>query len=867
MKALKAFAIGFGIGIVMIMIAMIAVSFMYKDKLTGYLISKINKNINTEYSIGTINFTMLKKFPNATLELTDIRVMGTKKYRFSKLYRNDTLFYAHKLFLQFNIFNLLKNDFVISKVHLDQGKLCVLVNSRGQVNYDILKKTESNGEAISVDLENLKITRTDLIFYNEAKKMLIHTDINNIKMSGNFGADNYTITSGSELYVKDLQLDNLSLIKNSLTELFLDFSVQKNLYDITQGELRFKGQTFEISGILNAGKDVDMNLEMKGKNLSINELIRTLPDSVVENLGLDATGDMFFTAKAKGIWNVTQYPHITARFGIENGEFTRNGITVSGMSFEGKFNNGKENSLETSALFLKNIKFAIEEEKISGQLYIENLKKPMISAQADASFYLQKLNQFLKIKDLSEEQGKIGAKFKVKCKLNKLNDITKNDIKIKKIEGQVHLDDIGFCWKESKNKFTGIHGTISLGDKILLDHINVNLGNNQLSMNGVMYNSFNSFFNNEIFAMEGDISCKYLDYDEVMAVVFAGSSPDDPVVYPDSIELDFNVNVNTLKWGGFICNDLKGHVNYKPRTFLFDSVTMKAMEGSLTGKGMLMQDSKNDITFRVSTVAEGINISKVFASFNNFGQDVMQDKHLKGTMKGTVNFSSKWNNKLVLYQDKVDADAAIEIKNGELIDYRPMLALSKFVDVAELKHIKFADLKNVIYIKNRVISIPQMDISSNAFSISISGTHDFDNKYEYHLKVALSDVLWGKAEKKKSDINDYTEEEETGHKTLPIVITGKGEDYKIGYDRRKAREDFSKKMIAEKKELKSILFSELGMFSNDSSNLKQKQESVVTKKFSIDWDETVKEQKDSVKSTVGDQHTNSTHHQVEWEDN
>ena len=69
-------------------------------------------------------------------------------------------------------------------------------------------------------------------------------------------------------------------------------------------------------------------------------------------------------------------------------------------------------------------------------------------------------------------------------------------------------------------------------------------------------------------------------------------------------------------------------------------------------------------------------------------------------MNGNINFSSEWKNDFTVIQDKVAVESNIEIKDGELMNFKPMMSSAKFIDVSELKDIKFSNLKNTIFIKN-----------------------------------------------------------------------------------------------------------------------------------------------------------------------
>jgi hypothetical protein len=169
-----------------------------------------------------------------------------------------------------------------------------------------------------------------------------------------------------------------------------------------------------------------------------------------------------------------------------------------------------------------------------------------------------------------------------------------------------------------------------------------------------------------------------------------------------------------------------------------------------------------------------------------------------------------------------------------------MLKLSKYIDVQELKHIRFKTLENTITINNRIVEIPEMDIHSSAFNISVEGTHNFDNAFEYHLRVLLSEVLFNKARNKKKEIDDFLIEDNPQERTtIPLIVAGTPDDFDVNLDRRK-------------------VFGLGNKNRNDrKENIKPPSENV-----KIEWDEPVKETNPEKKTTK----SNSSDVVIEWDE-
>lgn len=105
-----------------------------------------------------------------------------------------------------------------------------------------------------------------------------------------------------------------------------------------------------------------------------------------------------------------------------------------------------------------------------------------------------------------------------------------------------------------------------------------------------------------------------------------------------------------------------------------------------------------------------------------------------------MNYAAIWGIDLNVNENKIYAAATISITNGQLKNFSPLESLSRFIKLDDLKDIQFKSLKNTIEIKNRIITMPKMEINSSAINISMSGSHDFDNNVDYHFIVDLDEI-------------------------------------------------------------------------------------------------------------------------------
>lgn len=163
------------------------------------------------------------------------------------------------------------------------------------------------------------------------------------------------------------------------------------------------------------------------------------------------------------------------------------------------------------------------------------------------------------------------------------------------------------------------------------------------------------------------------------------------------------------------------------------------------------------------------------------------------------------------------------------------MTLSRFIEVEELENIRFSTLENTILISRGEVTIPVMDISSNAMDLSASGTHQFNNHYDYRLKLKLSHLLYGKARKSKNS-EFVIAEDESDTRTLFLKIYDDGSGSKVEMDREKATEKVREDMKRQRVELKKILHEELGLFKAEEEIEREEKEESFQFEFPDDSD-------------------------------
>src|SRR5690625_2988593 len=171
-KVLKYLAIIIGI----ILLIMIVTPFLFKDQIVSTVKKEVNKQVNAEVDFDNdISLGFFRNFPNASLGISDLSVVGKERYA------GDTLAYVNRLHVVIDLFSLFGGDtYRIKNVSLTDPYIQLLVDSSGHANWDIAKEdttetTDTSSSSIKVALQKYAIHNGHLIYSDFSMGFLLES--------------------------------------------------------------------------------------------------------------------------------------------------------------------------------------------------------------------------------------------------------------------------------------------------------------------------------------------------------------------------------------------------------------------------------------------------------------------------------------------------------------------------------------------------------------------------------------------------------------------------------------------------------------------------------------------------------------------
>lgn len=254
---------------------------------------------------------------------------------------------------------------------------------------------------------------------------------------------------------------------------------------------------------------------------------------------------------------------------------------------------------------------------------------------------------------------------------------------------------------------------------------------------------------------------------------------------------------------------------------IIENTRFNAFNGALSLQAQIVNSTQGNYFINSKIDIKNINLTEAFKQCDNFGQNNITHQHISGTYTGSIDLASVWDEKLNCKKDKILAYVKVQIKNGQLINYKPMEALSKYISLADLQNLKFADLNNTLEIKDQTIIIPKMQIDNNALNITLSGSQNFDNFLDYNLKLNLTELLKKKLKPKDNAFGE--EDEKTKGLNLFMNMRGPIDNLKFTYNKTDVKTNIKENIKKEGQSIKELIKKEFGATNENKNTDKPKE--------------------------------------------
>jgi len=858
-KILKYFA---AVGIALVIILYI-VSLIFETRISAVFTRELNNKLSAPASMEKLKFSLLKRFPRASLELHNILLKSPANTNNGTVYP-DTLLFADRMILTLKIAPLIKKNYIVERIDIERGVINICRDDSGKMNTDIwVQDANRDTSLMNLDINNVNINNSSFTYTVPSRGFALDILISNSSNKLDMERGNTGLRSRSSVILSLLETGRKYRLDGRYP---LKFSAGLHLGG---DSIRIEEAVMDINGIPAEGECLiittggTLSLFLQTDKAEIDKLARIiLPGNIDFIKKYEIEGMLSSALRISGTTGSRQELELSSDLELSRGalRIPGSGIQLQDISSHGslRMGFGKQNRFfEVSS---PSFTASLGNTPFYGSLLVKDPGRPGIDVIISGLFPSEQLTDLFSEGNITSSAGNVRLNARLSGPVPGEN--SKNAGGIFELQRSINmgLNNVSLGLPSLPGEIRNINGNVMIASNIWADDLSMTYGDQNFALNGVV-TGFNDWLLEKgpspvitagIWADRLDITSLRDAFKDVDREAGPGSKTgmkkkggdrDKESGRKISPVINLNIICDSIVMDDFTGSHFEANMSYQPGLVDISSFSMNTLSGLVSGNAAAADLKDKGYAMRGWFDIENIDIKKTFTAFSNFRQDYIKSENLDGLITGTISLSATSDRNLKIKKEDLVLNGEYRIMDGRLINFEPAYKLSRFIEVDELAEISFSEMENELIINNEMITIPRMDISSSAFNISLEGRHGFDGIYEYHLRVLLSELL---SKKKNAKVSEFglIEDDGLGRTSLYLRINGDRNGSRVSHDTEALRSGIREDLQREKQTIKSILNEEYGWYKGDSIPAVPASES---RRFRITWEET-----DSLKTEVAD---------------
>lgn len=789
----------------------LGIVYLYQDKIVNLFVAEANKYVITKVEVEKISVSLFDKFPQVAVSLDKVNIVENVPESSASLGR------AEKLFFTFSALDLVRGKYSVKELYMENGAVHVKVLPNGKVNYNIIATdTTSESEDFSFNLQKVTLSQVAVQYTDQKLNHDYQVEAHQLEAALAISTEEIQIDAGGKATVKTIAIGSGEYFKGKAVDIRTALIVDRlqHTVQLQPSLVKIEQAAYEVAGTVGYAATTELDLKLNGKNTDIQSLLSLLPQSITKDYQqYRSEGDIYFSGTVKGKVSQKENPLVAFSFGCRNTSFYHPDVKqrIEKLNFEGSFTNGKDKSSASSALALKKIAGVLNKRPFSGNLSYKNFDNPSIAFDVKGMIDVGYVLGIVKLDEVKSGSGLADVRIAFAGNLNQFKNKPGNSTV--NTSGDITLHNVALSLKKMPMPITNLNGNFLFKrNDVGVSEFKGKLGESDFVLNGMFKNVMAwLLLDKQRLLVEADFKSNNLNFDQLLREEFntsvasrqGGTASDYRLEVSPYVAFDLSASISRLNFRRFRGKNIKGSLKLRNQVISSSNISFNSIGGDFAVRGSLDARQRNHIKVSTASKLNNMNVDSLFYVFENFNQDFIVDRHLKGKLTADIVSEIYFDSHLNPKTDLLQAEIVATVRDGQLKNFAPMQKMSAFVKRAELANMQFSELHNSFWIQKRTIYIPEMEIRSNLSSIpviSVSGMHTFDQVMDYKIKMPLAK---GRPDK-DAVYGVVAEDSDAGNSSIFLTLKGDEKNFKIAYDQQRVREKIKTDLKQEGRELKDL---------------------------------------------------------------
>ncbi|KGL63177.1 AsmA-like C-terminal region-containing protein [Polaribacter sp. Hel1_85] len=725
----------------LLLTALIAVPYVFKDKIVAMVKNTINNNINATVTFKDTDLSLFKNFPLLSLTVNDLAVANKAPFV------GDTLFNAKALSLDMKVTELLKKEnetIAIKSITSSNGNINIIFNKEGNGNFDIAKKntidaTTASESTFSLNIEEYELADINFNYVDRDSNTKVSIDSIYHSGKGNFAEDIFNLDTKTTGFLSfDLDKTNyINKVKISL-DAILGIDLKNNKYSFKENTGYINQLPLEFDGFIQLIEDNQFyDLHFKTPTSSFKNALALLPKQYAGNLKTIKTeGNFEVNGVVKGTLSDKTIPAFDINIVSKNALFKYADLpkSVKNINIDSKIINTTGLTKDTYVTINK-LNFKIDEDVFSANGNFRNITtNPNINIAAKGTINLANIGKVYPAPLEKELAGILKADITTNFDMNSVDKGRYQNIKN---AGEITIRDFKYEGTDVAKPFYINKTGISFNtNSIKLNEFEAKTGTSDLAIKGNLDNFYGFIFKDEVlkgnFLLNSNnlIVADFISIDKTKDDKEHSSS----LKIPAFLDVKLTANAKKVVYDNVNLSNVSGDVFIHDEKVDLKNVKSDVFGGNIAFNGNVSTKGTTS-KFKMDLNLNQLNVGDSFGNLEMLKSIAPIAKAIEGKMNSTITVSGNLNDDMTPNLKTISGNLL-----GQLLDTKLKAGNSKMLTTLGEK-VKFLDVNQLnlheatglFSFENGLVTVKPIPLKYKDIAIEVGGTHGFDQTMNYDI--------------------------------------------------------------------------------------------------------------------------------------
>jgi hypothetical protein len=743
---LKKVLLGVLLLFVLLIGAIVAVPFLFKDEINAALKEEINKNLNAKVDYGSFDLSLLRSFPNFSFSIDDVSVAGIGEFK------GDTLAYIKNFRFTLDIMTVInKEKYKILQVILTEPKIHALVTKDGKANWDIAKpstdKTTTSSESsnFAFQINKYAIEKGDIVYEDLKGKIYASVQDLDFSGSGDVTTDVYDFITKTE--IASLTYRSGAVAYLSAAKIKADNTVkidQKNSkYTFANNEINVNDLGLLFDGFVKLNKDnYDLDVKFKSKATTFKSILSLIPAIYSKDFAdIKTSGNLKLDGFVKGLYSEFAYPGFGLNLNVSNAMFQYPSLptAVNNINIDAKITK-EQGPLDKTLVNIQKLHADIGTDPIDARIFVSTpISDPNIDMNLKGRLNLANVPKLYPMKDLKTLTGLLVADLTFK---GRKSDLDKKNYNAVKAAGNLSVTNMVYDSKETPMPLNVSDIKMTFNPQnITLNNLSAKIGKSDYQANGSLENYMAYAFNKGALQGKLNLNSNNLDLNEWLkpgesnTTTAPKTESEKYFQVPANIDFDANAKFGKVLYDKLTLSNVRGNVQVKN-----EQISMNNLYADLLGGNATIGATYNTANSSIPKVNFNYDIKNF--DFQETYKFVGMAEKLAPVMKYVQgNFSSNLKGAGSLKEDmSVDyntlvGDGKVQIGTAKVVGLPILTKIAEVTKIPALQNMAINNAWTAIQFKDGKVNVDPTDLKfGNGYNINLKGANGFDQSIDYDVR-------------------------------------------------------------------------------------------------------------------------------------